>query len=67
MRTLRIYGKKNGEEKLIFRMLADTPSAIKTAKRNAALHGYEISRAVRIGTAETRYRDEDVTEYFINR
>lgn len=35
MNTLRVYGKKNNEEKMIFSTLADTPASIKRAKKTA--------------------------------
>ena len=33
MNTLRVYGKKNDEEKMIFSTLADTPASIRRAKQ----------------------------------
>lgn len=41
MNTLRVYGKKNGEEKMIFSTLADTPASIRRAKKTAKLIGTE--------------------------
>lgn len=73
MNTLRVYGKKNGEEKMIFSTLADTPASIRRAKQTAKQHGYEITKAVRVGTSTTMFRENgkvyvsfhDVTEYFL--
>lgn len=65
MNTLRVYGKKNGEEKMIFSTLADTPASIRRAKQTAKQHGYEITKTVRVGTSATMFREQDVTEYFL--
>lgn len=66
MNTLRVYGEKNGMEKVIFSMLAENPASIERAKRTAAQQGYRITKVIRHGTLETRYREIDVTEKFFN-
>ena len=65
MGTLRIYGAKNGTEKVIFAMLADTAGCRATAKRTAAQHGYTITKVIRNGTLETSYGWQDVTKEFL--
>jgi hypothetical protein len=65
MDTLRVYGKRgNSTEKLIINCLANTPACIARAKKTAAENGYTITRAVKIGTIETRYKDTDYTSEF---
>ena len=66
MNTLRVYGEKNGTEKVIFAMLLESPASIKRAKQTAAQHGYRITKAIRHGTLEIGYREIDVTEKFFN-
>lgn len=34
-------------------------------ERTAKQHGYEITKAVRVGTSATMFREQDVTEYFL--
>ncbi len=65
METLRVYGKKNGTEKVIFAMLADTAGCIATAKKTAAQHGYEISKVIRNGTVATKFREQDIAMEFL--
>lgn len=65
MENLRVYGTKNGAEKLLFANLAEHPNCIKTAKKTAAQNGYKISRAIRIGTHRNCFTDEDITEKFL--
>ncbi len=65
METLRVYGKKDGAEKLLFANLAEHPNCIKTAKKTAEQNGYKISRAIRNGTHRNCFADEDVTEKFL--
>lgn len=65
METLRIYGTKNGTEKVIFGMLADTAGCRTTAKKTAAQNGYTITKVIRNGTAATRFREENITEEFL--
>lgn len=65
METLRIYGTKNGTEKVIFAMLEDTAGCRATAKRTAAQHGYTITKVIRCGTLRTRCGEQDVTEEFL--
>lgn len=65
METLRVYGMKNGAESLLFANLAEHPNCIENAKRTATKNGYEISRAVRIGTHRNCFTDQDVTEKFL--
>lgn len=60
MEVLRVYGKKNGEEKLIFAQLVDTEKCRATAKENAKRHGYEISRVIRIGSSRNGWKDEEI-------
>lgn len=50
---------------MIFSTLADTPASIRRAKKTAKQHGYEITKAVRVGTSATMFREQDVTEYFL--
>lgn len=59
MNFLRVYAKKNGEgdEKLIFSQLIDSPAARATAAKNAVLHHYVITRIYQIGTAATAWAD----------
>jgi len=65
MNTLRVYGKRTGgDEVLIFGNLVDSPGCISRAKKTAAHHGYKITRAVKVGTIETRYQDTDYTAEF---
>ena len=57
--------QKERREKMIFSTLADTPSSIRRAKKTAKQHGYEITKAVRVGTSATMFKEQDVTEYFL--
>lgn len=65
METLRVYGTKNGTEKMIFSTLANTASCIATAKKNAALHGYEITKVIKVGTSATMFQEENITAEFL--
>lgn len=65
METLRVYGTKNGTEKIIFKMLADTAGCRATAKKTAAQNGYTITKVIRNGTAATRYQEENITLDFL--
>ena len=65
MGTLRVYGTKNGTEKVIFAMLAENAGCRATAKRTAAQHGYTITKVIRNGTLGTSYGWQDVTEEFL--
>ena len=63
METLRVYGEKNGTEKVIFANL--DARCKEKAKRTAALHGYTITKVIRNGTLRTRCGEQDITDEFL--
>lgn len=66
MTTLTVYGKRHdGEEKIIFGNLFDSPAAMRKAKQTAKQNRYEITRAYRSGTILTGYRATDITAEFL--
>lgn len=66
MTTLTVYGKRHdGEEKIIFGNLFDSPTAMRKAKQTAKQNRYEITRAYRSGTIKNGYRVTDITAEFL--
>ena len=66
MTTLTVYGKRHdGEERIIFGNLYDSPTAMRRAKQTAQQNRYEITRAYRSGTIQTGYRATDITAEFL--
>ena len=66
MTTLTVYGKRHdGEEKIIFGNLFDSPAAMRKAKQTAQQNRYEITRAYWSGTILTGYRATDITAEFL--
>lgn len=63
---LRIYGKKHGstEENLLFTSLPE--GNMEKAKRTAAAHNFTISKVIEIASYANGYRDQDVTEKYID-
>lgn len=61
MEFLRVYGEKNGTEKVIFANL--DARCKEKAKRTAAQHGYKVTRVIRAGVLinGNQYGDVDVT------
>lgn len=62
MGCLRVYGEKNGTEKVIFACLDERCK--EQAKITAAQHGYKITRVIKAGVLMNRYfySDIDVTD-----